>query len=68
MQLLKEPPEMLVSGFALRNSDSDSDDKDDLRVANSESNLTAGLKNDKPMQEICTKENDKKKGYVTDLL
>jgi hypothetical protein len=67
-QLLKEPPEKLVSGLALRNSDSDCDDKDDLRVANSESDLTAGLKNEKPMQEICTEKNDEKKGCVTGLL
>ena len=72
-QLLKEPPEMLAPGLALRNSDSDSDDKNDhplmnIRVTNSGSDLTAGLENDKPMKEICTEENDKKKGYGTELL
>jgi hypothetical protein len=39
-----------------------------LRVANNGRDLTAGLKNDKPMQDLCTEENDKIKGYGTELL
>ncbi len=39
-----------------------------LRVANSGSDLTAGLKNYKPMQDLCTEENNKMKGYGREIL